>query len=170
MLERLKLDPQTHIYLELVSPGEVFKYVLGLVPHPCIQEKPPPPKKKKKKKKKVRKKDGATGLKLGMQTQLDYAINMGWVPSGHNSSSVYMTENVKHGTSKNKKKTLRPNHKLIFVLKDYKIYLQRKHFSGYSSPKVGLPISWGGVASKLKVWSRSYWHLWLEQCTGRLPK
>ena len=32
------------------------------------------------------KKNRATGLKLGMQTQLVSADNMGWVPSGHTSS------------------------------------------------------------------------------------
>ena len=40
------------------------------------------------------KKNGAAGLKLGMQTQLDSANNMGWVPSGHTSFSLCVRLNV----------------------------------------------------------------------------
>ena len=60
---------------------------MSIWPHPFLYSK--------KKKKKMgqnstfaRKKNGATGLKLGMQTQLDSANSMGWVPSGHTSSSL----------------------------------------------------------------------------------
>ena len=38
----------------------------------------------------ARKRNGAIGLKLGMQTQLDSSNNMGWVPSGHTSSSLWI--------------------------------------------------------------------------------
>ena len=34
----------------------------------------------------ARKTHGATGLKLGVHTQLDSGSNMGWVPPGHTSS------------------------------------------------------------------------------------
>ena len=34
------------------------------------------------------KKNRDTDLKLGMKTELEYANNMGWVPSGHTSSSL----------------------------------------------------------------------------------
>ena len=36
----------------------------------------------------ARKKNGVTDLKLGMQTQPDSVNNMGWVSSGHTSSSL----------------------------------------------------------------------------------
>ena len=38
----------------------------------------------------ARKTDGTTGLKLGMDTQLDSGSNIGWVPPGHTSSSLYV--------------------------------------------------------------------------------
>ena len=39
-------------------------------------------------------------LKFGMQTQFDSRNNMGWVPSGHTSSSVCKVKMFKNGTSK----------------------------------------------------------------------
>ena len=74
--EWLKLDPQTHIYLESVSPRERLKHVYIAIPLSVI--------KKAKICTFARRKNG---LKLGMQT-LDSANNMGWVPSGHTSSSL----------------------------------------------------------------------------------
>ena len=41
----------------------------------------------------ARKNSGVTGLKLGMQTQLDFANNIGWFPSGHTYSSVCKAKN-----------------------------------------------------------------------------
>ena len=90
MLEWLKLDPQTYIYiyiyiyiyLESVSPWECLKYNYMATP---LSEF------KKMSQKMVLlpgEKNGGTGLKLGMPAQLDSANNMGWVPSGHTSSSL----------------------------------------------------------------------------------
>ena len=42
----------------------------------------------------LEKKNGATYLKLGMQTQLDSADNMAWVPSDHTSSSLCVRLNM----------------------------------------------------------------------------
>ena len=59
-------------------------------------------------------KKGATGLKLSMQTQLHSANNVGWVPSGHTSSSLCVKLKMSNGTFKT---ILRLNHMFIFVLK-----------------------------------------------------
>ena len=82
MLERLKLDPQTHIYLESLSPGERHKHIYMATPHSVLIIA--------KSGTFARKKNGATDLKLNMQTQLDSTNNMGWVPPGHASSTWYV--------------------------------------------------------------------------------
>ena len=100
MLEQLKLDPQTHIYiyvyiyihiytykyLELVSLREHHQHTYVAI---CLSVF-----KKAKNGTLARKKNGATGLKLGMQTQLDSANNMGWVPSGHTSSFLCVRQKM----------------------------------------------------------------------------
>ena len=66
-----------YIYIYIVSGTRVMsKYINMATPFQMVLL---PPK---------RRKNGATGLKLGMQIQLDFVNNMRWVPSGHTSSSV----------------------------------------------------------------------------------
>ena len=43
----------------------------------------------------TRKSNGATGIKIGMQIQLDSVNNKGCVPSGHTTSSVCKTKTPK---------------------------------------------------------------------------
>ena len=68
MLEQLKSDPQTHMYLESVLPREYHKHIYMATPLYVF--------KKAKNGAFARKKNEATGLKLGMQTQLDSANYM----------------------------------------------------------------------------------------------
>ena len=83
---------------------------MSIWPHPIMH------KKEAKNGTYTRKNNGSTGLKFGMQTQPDSANNMGWVPSGHTSSSVCKAKNVKNGSVK---KNLGSNHMFTFFLKVY---------------------------------------------------
>ena len=84
MLEWLKLDPQTHIYVDQCHPaGDVISISIMAAPLSVLKREPNMvlfPEKMNR----------ATGLKFGMQTQLGSSTNMGWVPSGHTSSSWYV--------------------------------------------------------------------------------
>ena len=68
-------------YLELVSPGERHKYIYMATPLSVF-------KKVKKLLMPTKKNNAVTYLKLWHETQLDSANNIGWVPSGHTSSSL----------------------------------------------------------------------------------
>ena len=83
---RLKREYLCPVY-ESVSPGEHFKYVNMTTLLSVL--------KKAKNDTFSRKKIGATGLKLGMHTQLNSGINMGWGPPGHTSSSWGVRLNCK---------------------------------------------------------------------------
>ena len=78
------------------------------------------------------KKNGAAGLKFDMQTQLDSANNMGWVPSGHTSSSLCVRLNMPKMVFLKKNG---PNHMLTFVMKIYNTNLQSRYFCDYSPLK-----------------------------------
>ncbi len=72
-----------YIFRVSITRGTLSAYLYGHTPF-CIQPG---------------KKDGAINLKLGMQTQLDSLNNMGWVPSGHTFSSLFVRQkNAKNGT------------------------------------------------------------------------
>ena len=73
-LEWLKLGPQTHIYLESVSP-RVCQYVYH-TPF-CIKKKEKNCTFASEKNGATGLKIGATGLKIGMRTQFYYVNNMG---------------------------------------------------------------------------------------------
>ena len=76
MLEWLKLDILTHIYIyiyiytELVSPGGCFKYVYMAISFSIL-------KKKAKNDTIARKMNGVTGLKFSMHTEPNSGSNMG---------------------------------------------------------------------------------------------
>ena len=82
----MELDLQTHIFRIRVTRG---MSTISIWSHPFLYSN------KKQKCCFVNKKDGATDLKLGMQTQLDSVNNMGWVSSGQTFSSVCEAEKVK---------------------------------------------------------------------------
>ena len=75
MLERSKLDPRTHIYLETVSPGECHGQVYMAISPFCIKKAKMVPHQEKK--------IELQNLKLAMQIQFDSGNNMGLVLSGH---------------------------------------------------------------------------------------
>ena len=73
-------------YIFSTAPTHVVVCLYGHTPF-CI-------KKKAKNGTFARKMNGATVIKLGMQTQLDSSNNMGWVPSSHTSSSLCVWLNM----------------------------------------------------------------------------
>ena len=120
MLEWLKLDHEPIYIYDLCQQGNIMS--MSIWPHPFH---------KHLKWYFCKRKNGATDLKLGTQTQLDSSNKMGWFPSGH--TSTFLCIRLKNMP----KMVLLKSTDFIRIQFCFKVYNspQSRNFCNYSSPK-----------------------------------